>query len=117
VFIDVPTDNGSIAETNWAEMPHALWRRGVHTEGALRGPGASHFTRESNILRFHPGLDEALPGDVLVINGLEDVSRAAFGDLFADVCVARGVVGVLIDGAVRDVDSIGEVGVLVWRER
>lgn len=53
------------------------------------------------------------PGDVLVIasGGITDVS--SWGGILARAAVARGVVGVVVDGAFRDVDEIRDLGLSV----
>lgn len=54
-------------------------------------------------------IDRANEGDVLVIDvGGSDI--AVFGELAAWSCRMRGVSGVVIDGAVRDMDAIYEMG-------
>ena len=45
--------------------------------------------REGDNLGIDRALDEAQPGDVLVVNGFSDVNRAVFGDLLAEICLAR----------------------------
>jgi RraA family protein len=72
------------------------------------------LTREGDNLAIHRALDEAVPGDVLVINGNAEVNRAVFGDLLAEICLARGIAAVVIDGAVRDVDEIEGLGLPVF---
>ncbi len=39
---------------------------------------------------------------------------ALLGDLLATQALARGVAGVLVDGAVRDADELAEMGLPVW---
>jgi regulator of RNase E activity RraA len=59
-------------------------------------------------------LDEAAPGSVLVYvleNGLE---IAGLGNLMATTARVRGLAGVVIDGGVRDVDEVEEIGLPVW---
>lgn len=72
------------------------------------------LTREGDNLAIHRALDEAHPGDVLVVNGFGETSRAVFGDLLAEICLARGVRGVVLDGATRDLEAIAELGLPVW---
>lgn len=67
-------------------------------------------TREGDNLAIHRALDDARPGDVLVINGNSEVNRAVFGDLLGEICLARQVVAVVIDGAVRDVEELQAMG-------
>jgi len=51
-------------------------------------------------------IDVAGEGDVIVINNGAAKNIAPWGELATRSCVNRGIVGVVIDGAVRDVDDI-----------
>lgn len=51
-------------------------------------------------------IDVAKPGDVIVINNDQGTHVAPWGELATLSCMKKGVVGVVIDGAVRDVDDI-----------
>jgi len=51
-------------------------------------------------------IDVAQPGDILVINNDGGTHVAPWGELATLSCVKRGIAGVVIDGAVRDVDDI-----------
>jgi 3-hexulose-6-phosphate synthase/6-phospho-3-hexuloisomerase len=51
-------------------------------------------------------IDLAGPGDVIVINNDGGVHVAPWGELATRSCMGKGVSGVVIDGAVRDVDDI-----------
>jgi 3-hexulose-6-phosphate synthase/6-phospho-3-hexuloisomerase len=51
-------------------------------------------------------IDLAKPGDVIVINNDGGVHVAPWGELATRSCLEKGVCGVVIDGAVRDVDDI-----------
>ncbi|MBN2109680.1 MAG: bifunctional hexulose-6-phosphate synthase/ribonuclease regulator [Methanosarcinaceae archaeon] len=58
-------------------------------------------------------IDEAKPGDVIVIyNGSRHV--APWGGLATQSCLVKGVEGVVIDGAVRDIDDIRSMGLPVF---
>ena len=80
----------------------------------VTGTALTILTREGDNLAIHRALDDAQRGDVLVINGGGDTGRAVFGDLLAEICLARGIAGVVIDGAVRDVAAISALGLPVW---
>jgi len=69
---------------------------------------------EGDNLAIHAALDTAKPGDVLVINANGEVNRAVFGDILAEIALKRGVCGVVVDGAVRDVDAMVEFGLPVF---
>lgn len=62
----------------------------------------------------HAALERAQPGQVLVIDaqGFEDA--ALFGGLMARAALAKGIAGVVIDGAVRDAAEIVEMGLPVF---
>ncbi|WP_415768989.1 RraA family protein [Pseudomonas sp. LB3P38] len=68
------------------------------------------LTWEGDNLAIHRALDDAQPGDVLVINGNGEINRALFGDLLGEVCLARKVAAVVIDGAVRDIQELDAMG-------
>jgi 3-hexulose-6-phosphate synthase/6-phospho-3-hexuloisomerase len=51
-------------------------------------------------------IDVAGKGDVIVINNDGGVHVAPWGELATLSCMQKGIVGVVIDGAVRDVDDI-----------
>jgi regulator of RNase E activity RraA len=82
--------------------------------GRCVGPALTVLTREGDNLAIHRALDDAEPGDVLVINALGGTTRAVFGDLLAEICLAVGISGVVIDGLTRDRAAIKELGLPVW---
>src|SRR6267378_2640946 len=53
-------------------------------------------------------IDRAKPGDVIVIDA-GGGSTAVWGELASDSCQVKGVSGVVIDGAARDIDTILEI--------
>jgi len=55
-------------------------------------------------------IDVANPGDVIVINNDQGTHVAPWGELATLSCIKKGVAGVVIDGAVRDVDDIRKMG-------
>jgi regulator of RNase E activity RraA len=82
--------------------------------GRCVGPALTVLTREGDNLAIHRALDDAEPGDVLVINALGGTTRAVFGDLLAEICLAAGIAGVVIDGLTRDRAAIKDLGLPVW---
>ncbi|HVP94766.1 MAG TPA: bifunctional hexulose-6-phosphate synthase/ribonuclease regulator [Methanoregulaceae archaeon] len=59
-------------------------------------------------------IDSADAGDVLVINNDGGIHVAPWGELATMSCLARGLSGVVIDGAVRDVDDIRKLGLPIF---
>ncbi|POX37322.1 transferase [Streptomyces sp. Ru73] len=78
------------------------------------GRALTVWTRAGDNHALHEAVKVAQPGDILVVNGEGDVSRALVGELIAERARARGVVGMVLDGAARDVDVLAEMGFPVW---
>jgi regulator of RNase E activity RraA len=74
------------------------------------GPAVTVWTKPGDILFVLKVPDLAQPGDVVAIDGGGRADAAVLGDIVAGALVRRGVVGVVVDGAVRDVEGIAEVG-------
>ncbi len=60
-------------------------------------------------LMFHKAMDMAQPGDVIMIDVGGSVDRAIFGELMATYCRARGIAGIVCDGAIRDRDGLSKM--------
>lgn len=66
-----------------------------------------------DILRVVRALGDAAPGDVIVIDG-QGGRRALAGELFTSEARRRGLAGMVVDGAIRDVRSVRELGFPVY---
>ena len=64
------------------------------------------LTRAGDNQSIHQAVDLAKPGEVMVVNGFADVSRALIGELIAGRAKMNGLAGFVIDGAIRDVEAI-----------
>ena len=74
------------------------------------GPAVTVEVRPGDNLMIHAALAIVKPGDVIVVDGKGDLSSALMGEIMCQQAVALGVVGVVIDGAVRDSEAIRELG-------
>lgn len=83
-------------------------------EAHLVGRALTVLCRPGDNKGIHEALALARPGDVLVVDGGGDPSRALIGELIAQRAINRGVRGVIIDGAVRDARALRESGFPVW---
>jgi regulator of RNase E activity RraA len=61
--------------------------------------------RSGDNLLIHKALQMLQPGDVLVVDGGGDISRALFGEIMMTVAKTKGAVACVFDGAIRDVDA------------
>ena len=62
----------------------------------------------------HAVIEHIQPGDVLVLSMPEPAPVALVGELLATQVRVRGAVGILVDGSVRDVSELVELGLPVW---
>ena len=58
---------------------------------------------------FHKAMDMAKPGDVIMIDAGGSRARAIFGEIMAGYCRLRGIGGIVVDGSIRDSDTISEM--------
>ena len=77
--------------------------RRYSTGGKLVGLAFTVKTAPGDNLMIHKALDLAGPGDVLVVDGGGDANNALVGELMASHARKRGIVGFVIDGAIRDI--------------
>jgi len=61
--------------------------------------------RSGDNLLIHKALDMLEPGDVLVVDGEGDTTRALVGEIMMTSARVRGAVAFVMDGAIRDVDA------------
>jgi 4-hydroxy-4-methyl-2-oxoglutarate aldolase len=80
----------------------------------LAGTAFTVEVRAGDNLMIHAAMQIAKPGDVLVIDGEGDTTCALMGTIMMTACVQLGIVGVVIDAAVRDSEEIVEMGFPVY---
>ena len=78
------------------------------------GPARTVRCGQGDNLMVHAAMDRAQPGDVLVLTMPEPEPVALVGDLLVTQAKQRGVAGLLVDAAVRDVEDLRELGVPIW---
>jgi 4-hydroxy-4-methyl-2-oxoglutarate aldolase len=59
-------------------------------------------------------VEQAEAGDVIVVDGAGAMERALWGGNVSRLALERGLAGVVVDGAVRDVDGIEALGFPVF---
>ena len=80
----------------------------------LIGPALTVDMRPSDNLMIHYALTKARRGDVLVVDVKGFVDAGPWGDILTLAAQEIGIAGLVINGAVRDADSIIELGFPVF---
>lgn len=88
----------------------AVGLRPFHGDPALRlcGVALTVRVRPGDNLMLHKALTLARAGDVVVVDGAGETSYALAGGLMRLAALARGVAGLVVDGALRDVEEWAE---------
>ncbi len=81
---------------------------------AVCGNAVTVRVRAGDNLLIHRALDMLQPGDVLLVDGEGDVSRALVGEIMMTSARVKGAVAFVMDGAVRDVDAFEEHRFPCW---
>lgn len=111
-FVDIPTAAIGDARDRLGVVDprvQTMWP-GAH----IAGRALTVLCRPGDNKGIHQALALARPGDVLVVDGGGYPSRALIGELIAHRAINRGIAGMIIDGAVRDVPALQEAGFPVW---
>jgi 4-hydroxy-4-methyl-2-oxoglutarate aldolase len=80
----------------------------------VAGPARTALCAPGDNTMAHAVIAHANPGDVLVLTSLEPAPVALVGELLATQAQTRGVAGILVDGAVRDLDELAAIGLPIW---
>lgn len=80
----------------------------------LVGPACTVRVFPGDNMMVHAALDIAKPGDVVVIDAGGSHMNAVLGDLISNKAKHRGIKGFVVDGLIRDLDGIKEVGIPVF---
>ena len=78
------------------------------------GPARTVLCGNGDNLMVHAAVAHAEPGDVLVLTMPQPAPVALIGDLLATQAIDQGVAAMLVDGAVRDLDQLRDLGLPIW---
>jgi RraA family protein len=93
----------SIVSDRLERLAGAVGLRPFHRSGRMVGTAITVKTRPGDNLAIHKALELVGPGDVIVVDGGGDETRALVGEIMKNIAEARGAAGYVIDGAIRDV--------------
>lgn len=69
---------------------------------SICGPAITVKVRPGDNLMIHKALEQAQPGDVIVIDGGGDLTQALIGGLIRTTALRKKIAGFIVDGAIRD---------------
>lgn len=82
----------------------------------------TRFAGPALTVRMEPGnqvdcldaLSVAQSGDVIVVDAAGETETSIWGGLMAGLCQIKGVVGAVVDGAIRDTDETRDLGFFIF---
>jgi 4-hydroxy-4-methyl-2-oxoglutarate aldolase len=82
--------------------------------GTLVGPALTVKLSAGDLQDCLDVLAEAQLGDVIVVDAGGDTETSIWGGLMGGLCLQKGVKGAIVDGAVRDIDELRDLGFLLF---
>jgi len=83
-------------------------------DAPLLGTALTVKARPGDNLLLYKAIEMAQPGDVIVVAAQGELANATVGELMITWAKQRGVAGLIIDGAIRDVDAIKNMDIPVY---
>ncbi|WP_343504737.1 RraA family protein [Alloyangia pacifica] len=105
-FSKLPVANVSDSMSRLSAAGPAL--RPMHASGGMAGVAITVKCRPGDNLMLHKAIDMAVPGDVIVVDAGGETTNALMGELMLAYAIKRGVVGFVLNGAIRDLDAFVE---------
>jgi 4-hydroxy-4-methyl-2-oxoglutarate aldolase len=117
-----PNDNIRLSELGVATVYEASGREGLIDipliqlipNSRVAGPARTALCGQDDNLMVHAVIEHIQPGEVLVLSMPEPAPVALVGELLATQVKVRGAAGILVDGSVRDVSELIELGLPIW---
>lgn len=102
-------------------LADCMERSGV-VDSAIRPVHFRRFVGPALTVRLFPGdlvdcldaLRVARAGDAIVVDAAGETQTSIWGGLMAGLCKMKGVVGAVVDGAVRDIDEVRDLDFPLW---
>src|SRR5690349_13082886 len=80
----------------------------------VAGPARTVRCGQDDNLMVHAVMEQAQPGEILVLTMPEPAPVALIGELLATQALVRRVAGLLVDAAIRDSEELQSLGLPIW---
>lgn len=107
-FSRLPTGNVCDANGKTGAMDAGI--KPIDRKSRLAGPAFTVRCPPRDNLIIHKAIYQAPPGSVLVIDSGGYTDAGCMGEIMTLACMARGIAGVVLDGACRDANDIERLG-------
>lgn len=96
----------ALISDNLSRTPGAVGIRPFNKNSVMVGTALTVRVRSGDNLSIHQALEMVRGGEVIVVDGGGDVSRALVGEIMLLLAQTRGAAGIVVDGAIRDTKII-----------
>jgi 3-hexulose-6-phosphate synthase/6-phospho-3-hexuloisomerase len=86
----------------------------ISKETRFVGPALTVRLEPGNQVDCLDALSVAQDGDVIVVDAAGETESSIWGGLMAGLCKMKGVVGAVVDGAIRDIDETRDLGFFIF---